>query len=172
METFSKCEMTSIRDLFFSSCSRRDGLSACAQLLAKWIQWDDAFLETESRGWGEEKKVKSLSCVWLFVIPWTVVNQAPPFMGLSRQGYWNELPFPSLGDLPNPGIELGSPTLRAESLPTEPPGKPKNTGVGSLSLLQGIYLTQELNWGLLHCRRILYQLSYEESPTFHQGPQI
>ena len=97
METFSKCEMTSIRDLFFSSCSRRDGLSACAQLLAKWIQWDDAFLETESRGWGEEKKVKSLSCVWLFVIPWTVVNQAPPFMGLSRQGYWNELPFPSLG---------------------------------------------------------------------------
>ena len=40
-------------------------------------------------------------------------------------------------------------------------GKPKNTGVGSLSLLQGIFLTQELNWGLLHCRRILYQLSYQ-----------
>ena len=121
METFSKCEMTSIRDLFFSSCSRRDGLSACAQLLAKWIQWDDAFLETESRGWGEEKKVKSLSCVWLFVIPWTVVNQAPPFMGLSRQGYWNELPFPSLGYLPDPGIEPRSPALQADSLPVEAP---------------------------------------------------
>ena len=47
----------------------------------------------------------------------------------------------------------------------EPPGKPVNTGVGSLSLLQGIFLTQELNQGLLHCRQILYQLSYQGSPT-------
>ena len=53
------------------------------------------------------------------------------------------------------------------SLPSEPPGKPKNTGVGSLSLLQGIYLTQELNLGLLHCRRIFYQLSYQGSPELH-----
>ena len=45
-------------------------------------------------------------------------------------------------------------------LPAEPPGKPKNTGVGSLSLLQRIFLTQESNWGLLHCRQILYQLSH------------
>jgi len=49
------------------------------------------------------------------------------------------------------------------SLP-EPPGKPNNTGVGSLSLLQGIFLTQESNWSLLHCRQILYQLSYQGSP--------
>ena len=47
---------------------------------------------------------------------------------------------------------------------TEPPGKPKNTGVSSLSLLQGIFQTQELNQGLLHCRQILYQLSYQGSP--------
>ena len=53
---------------------------------------------------------------------------------------------------------------QVDSLPAEPQGKPKNTGVGSLSLLQQIFLTQELNWGLLHCRRILYQLSYEGSP--------
>ena len=46
---------------------------------------------------------------------------------------------------------------------TEPPGKPKNTGVGSLSFLQRIFPTQELNLGFLHCRQILYQLSYEES---------
>ena len=59
-------------------------------------------------------------------------------------------------DLPNPGIEPRSPTLQADSLPAEPPGKPKNTGVGSLSLLQGIFPTQELDSGLLHCRRILY----------------
>ena len=52
-----------------------------------------------------------------------------------------------------------------DSLPAEPPGKPKNTGVGSLSLLQWIFLTQELNWGLLHCRQILYQLSCQRSPS-------
>ena len=55
-----------------------------------------------------------------------------------------------------------SPTLQVDSLPAEPQGKPKNTGVGSLSLLQGIFPTQELNQGLLHCRWILYQLSYQE----------
>ena len=53
-----------------------------------------------------------------------------------------------------------SPALQADSLPAEPQGKPKNVGVGSLSLLQWIFLTQELNWGLLHCRKILYQLNY------------
>ena len=55
--------------------------------------------------------------------------------------------------------------LQADSLPSEPPGEPMNTGVGSLSLLQGIFLTQELNRGLLNCRQILYQLSQKESPT-------
>ena len=69
-------------------------------------------------------------------------------------------PFPSPGDLPNPGIKPRSPALQADSLPEESPGKPKNTGVGSLSLLQGIFLIQESNWGLLPCRRILCQLSY------------
>ena len=74
-------------------------------------------------------------------------------------------PGPPPGDLPNPGIKCRSPTLQADSLPAEPPGKPKNTGVGSLSLHQGIFLTQESNWGLLHCRWILYQLSYQGSPN-------
>ena len=55
-----------------------------------------------------------------------------------------------------------SPALRADSLSSESPGKPKNTGVSSLFLLQGIFLTQGSNWGLLHCRWILYQLSYKE----------
>ena len=68
--------------------------------------------------------------------------------------------FPSPGDLPNSGIKARSPTLQADSLPAEPQGKPKDTGVGSLSLLQWIFPTQELNRGLLHCRQILYQLSY------------
>ena len=83
-------------------------------------------------------------------------------MEFSRPGYWSEYPFPSPGHLPNPGTETRSPALQADSLTAEPPGKHKTTGVGSLSLLQGIFPTQESNWGLLHCRRILYQLSYEE----------
>ena len=57
-----------------------------------------------------------------------------------------------------------SPALKTDSLLSKPPEKPMNTGVGSLSLLQGIFPTQKLNWGFLHCRRILYQLSYQESP--------
>ena len=54
--------------------------------------------------------------------------------------------------------------MQADSLPAEPQGKPKNTGVGSLSFLQQIFPTQELNWGLLPCRWILYQLSYQRNP--------
>ena len=68
-------------------------------------------------------KVKLLSCVRLFETPWTVAYQAPPSMGFSRQECWSGLPFPSPGDLPNPGIEPGSPALQADSLPSEPPGK-------------------------------------------------
>ena len=68
------------------------------------------------------------------------------------------------GNLPNPGIKPRPPTLQADSLPAEPQGKPKNTGVGSLALPQWIFLTQESNKGLLHCRQILYQLSYQGSP--------
>ena len=57
--------------------------------------------------------------------PWTVVCQAPLSMGFSRQGYWNGLPFPSPVDLPNPGIEPGTPALQADSLLTELQGNPK-----------------------------------------------
>ena len=55
---------------------------------------------------------------------WTIAYQAPLSMGFSRQGYWSGLPFPSLEDLPDPGIEPGSPTLQADALVSEPPGKP------------------------------------------------
>ena len=56
--------------------------------------------------------------------PWTVAYEVPPSMGFSRQECWSGLPFPSPGDLPYPGIEPGSPTLQADALPSEPPGKP------------------------------------------------
>ena len=71
--------------------------------------------------------MKSLSCVRLFVTPWTVAYQAPQSVEFSRQEYWSGLPFPSPGDLPNPGTEPRSPTLQADTLPSEPPGKPIKT---------------------------------------------
>ena len=69
-------------------------------------------------------RVSSLSHVRLFVIPWTVAYKAPLSMEFSRQEYWSELPLPSSGDLPNSGIEPGYPSLQADTLPSEPPGKP------------------------------------------------
>ena len=91
--------------------------------------------------------VKGLLCPTL-CNPWTV---APARLlcpwGFSRQECWNGLLYPPPGDLPGPGIKPRSPSLQADSLRPEPPGKPKNTGVVSLSLLQGIFPTQESNWG-------------------------
>ena len=91
-------------------------------------------------------------------------------MEFSRPEYWSGKPFPSPGDLPNQGIEPWSPTLQTDSLPAEPQGKPKNTGVGSLSFFQGISPIQESNQGLLHCRQILYQLSY--APTLKMKVKV
>ena len=80
-------------------------------------------------------------------------------MEFSRPEFWCVLPLTSPEGLFNPGTEPRSPALQADSLIAEPQEKPKNTGVDSLSLLQRIFLTQELNWGLLHGRWIIYQLS-------------
>ena len=71
--------------------------------------------------------MKSLSRVRLFVTLWTVAYQAPQSMKFSRQEYWSGLPFPSPGDLPDPGIEPSSLTLQADALPSEPPGKSRET---------------------------------------------
>ena len=95
-----------------------------------------------------------LSRVRLSATRWTVALQA-------RILEWVAAPFS--GRSSQPRIDPRSPALRADSLLVEPPGKPKNTGVGNLSLLQGIFPTQKLNWVLLHGRRILYQLSYQGS---------
>ena len=64
--------------------------------------------------------VKLLSHVQLFAIPWTAAYQVPPSMEFSRQEYWSGLPFPSPGDLPDPGIEPRSPSLQADALPGKP----------------------------------------------------
>ena len=79
----------------------------------------------EVKGEVREPKYSSLSCVQLSLTPWTTARQAPLSMGFPRQEYWSGLPFPSLGDLPDPGIKSRSPALQADSLPSEPPGKLK-----------------------------------------------
>ena len=75
--------------------------------------------------------MKSLSRSDSLRPPWTVAYQASPSMGFSRQEYWSGLPFPSPGDLPDPGIEPRSPALEADALTSEPPGKP--WGIGKLT---------------------------------------
>ena len=81
---------------------------------------------------------ESLSCVWLFAIPWTVACQAPLSMEFSRQEYWSELPFLSPEDLPDPGIESESPALQVNSSPSEPPG--------NASLITLFYSTSCRHW--------------------------
>ena len=76
----------------------------------------------------------SLSSIQLFVTPWMVAHQAPLSMGFPRQEYWSRLPFPSQGDLPNPGIEPRPPTLQVDSLLYEPEGK-YNSGPRPLDFL-------------------------------------
>ena len=82
-------------------------------------------------------------------------------MGFSRPQCWGGESFPSPGDLPNPGIEPRSPAMQVDSLPTEPQGNPRNTGVGSLTLLQRIFPTQEgevtANW---------YEISFLEDEMY------
>ena len=100
---------------------------------------------------GSYQWVKSLSHVRLFATPWTVAYQAPPSMGFSRQECWSGLPFPSPGDLPDPGIEPGSPTLQADTLPSKPPGNQ--------------------TWDQIHVscigRQILYHWVIGEAPWHH-----
>ena len=105
-----------------------------------------------------------LSHIRFFVTPWTVAHQAPLSMRILHARILEWVDMPSSRVSSQPKNKPRSPALQADSLPSEPPGKPKNTGVCSLSLLQGISLTQKLNQGVLHCRQILYQLGYQGSP--------
>ena len=113
-------------------------------------------LQVDSLPQSHQEKWKKLSRVWLFATPWTIPSREFP-----RPEHWSGVALPFSRLLSNPGVEYRYPALRADSLQSEPLGKPKNTGVGSLSLLQGIFLTQESSRGLLHCTWILYQLSYQ-----------
>ena len=127
-----------------------------------------ATMQTDSSfgGWGgiggvlhKVKVLLAQSCPTLF----DPIYCSPPGSSVhrilqTRILEWAAIPF-SRGSS-QPRIKPRSPTLLADSLPSEPPGDPKNTGVGSLFLLLWIFLTQKSNQGFLRCRRILYQLSY------------
>ena len=78
--------------------------------------------------WASKEVKWNRSVVSDSVTPWTLAYQVPPSMGFSRQEYWSGLPVPSPGDLPDPGIEPGSPTFQADALTSEPPGKPSQEG--------------------------------------------
>ena len=138
---------------------------AIAQLVKNLPAMQETWVRFLGREDPLEKEMAIHSSTLAWKIPWTEESDRLQSMEFSRPKYCSGQPFPSPGDLPNPGIEPRSPALQADSLPAEPQGKCKNTGVGSLFLLQGIFPTQELNWGLLHCRQILYQLSYQGSPV-------
>ena len=108
---------------FFTSGGQSIGVSASASVFPMNIQ---GCFPLGLLVWSPccpKVKVKSLSCARLFATPWTVAYQVPLSMGFSRQEYWSGLPFPSLGDPPNPGIEPRSPALEADALLSEPPGK-------------------------------------------------
>ena len=116
--------------------------------------------------------VFSCSVMAISLRPHGLAHQAPLSMGILQARILEWVAMPSSRVLPNPAIESRSPTLQVDSLPSELPGKPMNTREGSLSLLQGIFLSWELNWSLLHCRWILYQLSYQGSHRFILSPLI
>ena len=99
------------------------GLALRPQRLDQKPEWKIGWWEEGREGRKEKVKMKSLSRVWLFAPPWTVVRQAPPSMGFSRQEDRSGLSFPSLGDLPEPGIKPGSLAFLADALSSEPPGK-------------------------------------------------
>ena len=90
--------------------------------------------------------MKLLSRVPLIVTPWTVAYQASPSMGFSRQEYWSRLPFPSSGDLPNPGNKPGSPTLEADALTSEPPRKLLNRPLNAVYFLLKIGGSEMAGW--------------------------
>ena len=102
-------------------------------------------------------------------IPWTAACQVPLSMGIlqARIQEWVVTPFS--GGSSQPRGQTQVPQAGRFCTPPVPPGKPKNPGVASLSLLQGIIQTQESNQGVLHCRQILYQLSYQGNPAIMLG---
>ena len=122
--------------------------------------------------WAYKAKAKSLSRVQLFATPWTVVHQAPLSMVFFMQEYWDGLPFPSPGDLPDPGMKPGSPALQADALPSEPPWK-LHVPINNFQILE-LPSRQHLYWLFTSfaCRCFSHDQfsNLRRSPTCHPCP--
>ena len=131
------------------------------QSFAQHLLWDSCVLL-----WRPMKKWVLVSLVWLFVTPRTVAHQVPLPMEFSRQEYWSGLPFPSLGDLPDPGIEPRSPALQEDPLQTEPPGKPYASLKTNISLIF-IYAWSSVWYSIVHlCTSCWWKFQLYQFPTF------
>ena len=105
------------------------------------------------------------SHVQLWATLWTIARQPPLSMGFSSQEYWSGLPWPSPGDLPDSGVKSRSPALQVDSLQLNHLGSPRILEWVAMPFPRGSSRLRDLsNPGLLHCRGILYQLSYQRSP--------
>ena len=131
------------------------GSSVHAILQTRVLEWV-AIPFSRGSSWPRKVKVKvnSLSRVWLFATPWTVAHQAPPSMGFSRQEYWSGLPFPSPRDRPDPGIEPRSPSLQADPLPYEPPGKVLITREHSVCKISSSYTFYSMQFVTLQFQKL------------------
>ena len=92
-------------------------------------------------------------------------------MGFSRQEYWSGLPFPSPGDLPNPGIEPRSPTLQADALPSEPPGNPTLKLIQCPRICLGVLVSSPLFEDLVPAFQRAHRTNLESAPTESPGTQ-
>ena len=144
-ETIAK--INKAKSWFFESINKTD--KPLARLIQKWV--------VANQCW---RCAYSLSLVQLFVIPWTVTCHAPMSMGILQARIRERVAMPSSGRFSQPKDRTHVSSLQIDSLSSDKPWKPKNTGVGSLSLFQGVSWP---NWnqGPLHCRWILYQLDYQ-----------
>ena len=152
--------------------------------MSQWKNHELQLSESIPReGWTQEdiwtvcflENLVDKSCLTL-AIPWTVAHQAPLSMGFSRQEHWSGLPFPSPGDLPNPGVEPGSPALQADSLPTEIWGEPIQSesvrGPYPLDLGPESFLVPNALFVCLHLTFLVFSCwsHFPIGPTLKNGP--
>ena len=160
-------------------CSSPPGSSVHGILQARMLEWIAiSFSRRISRDWTWVSCIagrffttvpqgKPLKFIWKWKVLSRLLTLCDPMDDTvheilqTRTLEWVAFPFSRGSSQPRDQTQVSA--LQADSLPAEPPGEPENTGVGRLSLLQQIFLTQEPNRGLLHCRRILYQLNYQGS---------
>ena len=139
LRALSSCEVSPLRKSVYNTVVEEEERNLLLKAVNGWV--------ASLTQLPEVSKCYLLSRFLFFATLWTVAHQVPLCVEFSRQEHWSELPLPPPWDFPNPGVEPWSPALQEDSLPTKPPGKTKNTRVGSLPLLQGIFPDPEIEPG-------------------------